>query len=90
MVSSSPVSTSQFLQLKFFVMIRLLGCIGGGSESAAELAGFYKGLQAAGAAVAFRLNIEHSPLMTDLLVSWGMLLGSLVVAAPVIFRKIKD
>lgn len=69
----------------------MLGAItSGGGGNSAELVGFYKGLQSAGAAVAYRLNSEKNPFMTDLLVSWGMLLGSLVIAAPVVWRKVKN
>ncbi|TAQ86480.1 hypothetical protein B7494_g5192 [Chlorociboria aeruginascens] len=68
----------------------LLGAISKDIRNAADLAGFYKGIQSAGAAVAFRINIWHNSFMADFLVCWIMLLGSLAVAAPVIFTKIHN
>jgi len=81
------------LQLKFLYLsgtLRLLGAIGGEGEVAAELAGFYKGLQAAGAAVAFRSNMLQNESFTDLLVVWSMLLAALVAAAPTILFSIRN
>ncbi|KAI9744327.1 MAG: hypothetical protein M1818_002479 [Claussenomyces sp. TS43310] len=70
-------------------MLRLLGAIGDGSKVSAEFAGFYKGIQAAGAAVAFRTNMLQNESLTDLIVSWSMLLAALVFAGPVILFRIK-
>lgn len=71
-------------------MPRLLGAIGGQSEVAPDLAGFYKGLQAAGAAAAFRTNMLQNEPLTDLIVVWSMLLAALVVAAPVVLFGIRN
>jgi len=54
------------------------------------MAGFYKGLQSAGAAVWWRLDGVGRPYNTIFTATWGLLAGGLVVAAPVVFLFIKD
>lgn len=56
----------------------------------ANFSGFYKGISAAGSAVTWRLDGLETPYMTNFAVSWGVLMISLVFAAPVIFVWIKD
>jgi hypothetical protein len=51
--------------------------------------GFYKGFQSAGTAIAFRVNVDKHPFMMDLFIAWGLLLGSLVIAAPTIEWRIR-
>lgn len=53
-------------------------------------AGFYKGIQSAGAAIFWRLDGLKTPYMTLFGATWGCLAASLVIAAPVIILKIKD
>ena len=67
-----------------------MGAISNSGRKAANLAGFYKGIQSAGAAVFWRLDglkVEYNSLFGA---TWGMLAGSLIIAAPVILIKIKD
>jgi hypothetical protein len=56
----------------------------------ANFTGFYKSIQSAGAAIAPAIDNRKVAYMTNLGAAWGLLAGSLVVAAPVIFIKIKD
>lgn len=67
-----------------------MGALGNSGRKLANLAGFYKGLQSAGAAVMWSLDKNKTSYMAELASNWGLLCGSLVVAAPVIFLKIKD
>ena len=60
------------------------------TASVADFAGFFKSLQSVGAAVAWKLNNLKSPFMVDLCVTWGILVGSLLCAAPMLMVKIKD
>lgn len=58
----------------------------------ANFAGYYKGLQSAGAAIIWRLDgLDNAPSYMSIFASnWILLAGSLVVAAPVMLWKIKD
>lgn len=52
--------------------------------------GFYKAFQSAGAAIFWRLDGLGKPYDTMFGATWGVLAGSLLIAAPVVFFKIKD
>lgn len=54
------------------------------------ITGFYKGIQSAGAAIFWRLDGVKTPYNTIFGATWGTLGASLIIAAPVIFMKIKD
>ncbi|KAI1388526.1 MFS general substrate transporter [Hypoxylon trugodes] len=67
-----------------------MGALSNSGRRTANMAGFYKGLQSAGAAVFWRLDgigIEYNRLFA---VTWAVCAGALLVAAPIIFYKIKD
>ncbi|KAJ5759332.1 hypothetical protein N7520_006488 [Penicillium odoratum] len=69
----------------------LMGALGNSGRKLANLAGFYKGLQSAGAAVMWSLDGQQKiPYMSEFASNWGLLCGSLLFAAPVIIFKIKD
>ncbi|CDK25878.1 unnamed protein product [Kuraishia capsulata CBS 1993] len=67
-----------------------MGALTNSSRKAAVYAGFYKGMQSAGAAIAWRLDSLNKPYRTMWASSWGILCGSLVFAIPVIFFRIKE
>lgn len=67
-----------------------MGSLSNNSRKLANFAGFYKGIQSAGAAGMWRLDAELAPYMTEFASCWGLLLGSLLIASPVIFTKVKD
>ncbi|KAA8645160.1 hypothetical protein EYZ11_009630 [Aspergillus tanneri] len=67
-----------------------MGALGNSGRKLANLAGFYKGLQSAGAAVMWSLDRDKLSYMSLFASNWGLLCGSIVVAAPVVFLKIKD
>jgi len=67
-----------------------MGALSNSGRKAANFVGFYKGLQSAGAAVMWAYDSTNPPFMTEFASNWALLLGSLVVAAPVIFLRIKD
>ncbi|ORX37399.1 putative DUF895 domain membrane protein [Kockovaella imperatae] len=52
----------------------------------ARMAGYYKGVQSAGAAVSFGMDAVKTPFLTELLVSWLMLLISLPLCAFVLYK----
>ncbi|KAK7751963.1 hypothetical protein SLS62_006106 [Diatrype stigma] len=54
------------------------------------MAGFYKGLQSAGAAVFWRLDGLKTAYNIMFAATWATCAASLLIAAPIIFIKIKD
>ena len=69
-----------------------MGAISNNSRKLANFAGFYKGIQSAGAAIIWRLDgLSSAPPYMNLFVScWVLLAGSLVIALPLVILKIKD
>jgi hypothetical protein len=67
-----------------------MGALSNSGRRSANYVGFYKGMQSAGAAVMFSLDSHKISYVAEFASNWGLLAGSLVVAAPVIFWKIKD
>ena len=67
-----------------------MGAISNNSRKLANFAGFYKGIQSAGAAIIWRIDALKSPYMNLFASCWALLAGSLVFALPVIILKIKD
>ena len=67
-----------------------MGSLSNNSRKLANFAGFYKGIQSAGAAIAYRVDALKTPYINEFAASWGMLAGSLLIAAPVFYLKIKD
>lgn len=67
-----------------------MGALSNSGRKAANFAGFYKGIQSAGAAIAWRMDAMEYPYMLQFSITWALLAGSLIFAAPVIFIKIKD
>lgn len=70
--------------------IRFMGAITNNSRKLANFAGFYKGIQSAGAAIIWRLDGYKLPYMNLFISCWVLLAGSLVIALPVMVLKIKD
>lgn len=69
---------------------RFIGAITNNGRKLANFVGFYKGIQSAGAAIAFRIDERGTSFMSEFATNWGLLLGALLLAAPVIFFKIRD
>ncbi|KAK6601150.1 UNC93-like protein 7 [Botrytis cinerea] len=67
-----------------------MGALSNSGRKTANFAGFYKGIQSAGAAIAWRIDAMEYPYLTQFAITWSLLAGSLVVAAPVIFLNIKE
>lgn len=43
-----------------------------------------------GSACAWRVSNEELPFLVDLAVTWGLVMGSLLIAAPVLMGRIKN
>lgn len=67
-----------------------MGALSNSGRKTANFAGFYKGIQSAGAAIFWSIDSHEVSFMSEFASSWGILAGSLLIAAPVIFIKIKD
>ena len=67
-----------------------MGAMSNNSRKLANLAGFYKGLQSAGAAIIASIDRRGVPYMNEFASCWGLLAGSLIIALPVMFKRIND
>jgi len=68
----------------------LMGSLTNNSRKLANFAGFYKGIQSAGNAAASSIDAGNASYMSEFATNWGLLSGSLLIAAPVIFTKIRE
>ena len=89
-----------------------MGSLSNNARKLANFAGFYKGIQSAGAAGMWRyvstrtflfftlccivsdsefsLDAQKTPYMTEFASCWGLLVGSMLIASPIIFFKVKE
>lgn len=69
-----------------------MGAITNNGRKLANFAGFYKGIQSAGAAIIWRLDgLDDPPPYMNLFAScWALLAGGLLIALPVVLIRIKD
>ncbi|KAL1861897.1 hypothetical protein Plec18167_001316 [Paecilomyces lecythidis] len=67
-----------------------MGALTNNSRKLANFAGFYKGIQSAGAAITWRMDAMGIAFIREFAASWGLLAGSIVIASPVVFLKIKE
>lgn len=67
-----------------------MGALSNSGRKSANYAGFYKGIQSAGAAVVWSMDFHNASFAAEFASNWGLLGGSLLFAAPVIFLRIKD
>ncbi|KXT09399.1 hypothetical protein AC579_8489 [Pseudocercospora musae] len=67
-----------------------MGAITNNSRRLANYAGFYKGIQSAGAAIMWRIDGEGLAYMSEFASCWALLAGSLVIALPVMLMQIRD
>lgn len=70
--------------------IWIMGAMSNNPKKTSLYAGFYKGIQSAGAAIAWRLDAVHTPYMSMFASSWVLVQGSLLIAVPLIFFMISD
>ncbi|KAI2633447.1 putative MFS transporter [Xylaria nigripes] len=63
----------------------LIGTESNSSARAAILVGAYKTLQAAGGAMAWRINALHTSPLTQFGMDWGLCIGSLVIILPTVW-----
>lgn len=68
----------------------LLGTFSNNPKKVALYASFYKSLQSAFAAIVWRLDAMLVSYMSMFASSWGLILGTMLIASPLIFFKITD
>lgn len=85
----NPLVSSQ-LSLTPAPTSRYMGALSNSGRKGANFAGFYKGIQSAGAAVMWSVDFHNASYAAEFASNWGLLGGSLLIAAPVIFLRIKD
>ena len=81
---------NSLLRLLSLTKIRLMGALSNNGRKLANYAGFYKGIQSAGNAIAAAIDTAKVPYMSEFGANWGLLAGSLLIAAPVIWMKVQD
>ena len=67
-----------------------MGALTNNGRKLANFAGFYKGIQSAGAAIVYRIDALKAPFVNIFASSWALLAAALLIAAPLIFTKIPD
>lgn len=67
-----------------------MGALTNNGRKLANFAGFYKGIQSAGAAVVFALDYHRLPFLNMFASCWALLGASLLIALPLIWLKIPD
>lgn len=91
-VSTGKLDISIYRGVSGLTTHRFMGALTNNSRKLANFAGFYKGIQSAGAAIIWRMDGLNSPppYMNLFASCWGLLAGGLLIAAPVMFIKIQD
>jgi hypothetical protein len=67
-----------------------MGALSNSGRRSANYVGFYKGIQSAGAAVMWSLDSKKTSFLAEYISNFVLLGVSLLIAAPVIFLKVKD
>lgn len=67
-----------------------MGALSNSGRRSANYVGFYKGIQSAGAAVMWALDAHKISFLAEYISNFALLGASLLIAAPVIFLKIKN
>ena len=94
MRSGRQPSTGKFLihlpRNHLLIWHRYIGALSNSGRRSANYVGFYKGIQSAGGAVMWALDSVPISFMSEYASNFALLGGSLLVAAPIIFLRIKD
>ena len=67
-----------------------MGSLTNNGRKLANFAGFYKGIQSAGAAITPAIDTGKPSYMSEFATNWALLATSLVIAAPLIWWKVQD
>ncbi|KAJ1911264.1 hypothetical protein H4219_005993 [Mycoemilia scoparia] len=64
----------------------IMGCLTNDPQTSARYAGFYKGIQSLGAAIAWQVDAKDKKLMDQVIINWVFVVASLILFVPVIMR----
>ncbi|KAL6650208.1 hypothetical protein ACP70R_009133 [Stipagrostis hirtigluma subsp. patula] len=68
----------------------IIGALANDSQILSRYVGFYKGVQSAGAAVAWQIDTHHTSRISQLIVNWGLMTVSYPLLALLVFLAVKD
>uniref|UniRef100_A0A0A9E7V7 UNC93-like protein 1 n=1 Tax=Arundo donax TaxID=35708 RepID=A0A0A9E7V7_ARUDO len=68
----------------------IIGALANDSQILSRYVGFYKGVQSAGAAVAWQIDTRKTSLLSQLIVNWGLMTVSYPLLALLVFLAVKD
>ncbi|RCV32490.1 hypothetical protein SETIT_7G007000v2 [Setaria italica] len=68
----------------------IIGALANDSQILSRYVGFYKGVQSAGAAVAWQVDRRKTSLISQLIVNWGLMTISYPLLALLVFLAVKD
>lgn len=68
----------------------IIGALANDSQILSRYVGFYKGVQSAGAAVAWQVDTHKRSLLSQLIVNWGLTTISYPLLALLVFLAVKD
>uniref|UniRef100_A0A2P2N2R4 UNC93-like protein 1 n=1 Tax=Rhizophora mucronata TaxID=61149 RepID=A0A2P2N2R4_RHIMU len=68
----------------------VIGALADDSEILSRYVGFYKGMQSAGAAVAWQIDKHKVPMLSQLIVNWSLTTLSYPLLAVLVFFAVKD
>ncbi|KAL3521731.1 hypothetical protein ACH5RR_019880 [Cinchona calisaya] len=68
----------------------VIGALADDSEILSRYAGFYKGVQSAGAAVSWQVDEHHAPFLNQLIVNWTLTTISYPLLAVLVILAVKD
>ncbi|KAK8963750.1 UNC93-like protein 1 [Platanthera guangdongensis] len=68
----------------------VIGALADDTETLSRYSGFYKGVQSAGAAAAWQVDEHKTPLVSQLIVSWGLTTVSYPLLALLVILAVKD
>lgn len=68
----------------------VIGALADDTEILSRYTGFYKGVQSAGAAVAWQIDTQKVPFLNELITNWALMTVSFPLLALLIIRAVKD
>ncbi|KAG8390474.1 hypothetical protein BUALT_Bualt01G0087200 [Buddleja alternifolia] len=68
----------------------IIGALADDSEILSRYTGFYKGVQSAGAAVAWQIDTHKVPFLNELITNWALMTVSYPLLALLIMKAVKD
>ncbi|KAL3714823.1 hypothetical protein ACJRO7_006686 [Eucalyptus globulus] len=67
-----------------------IGCLADDSETLSRYAGFYKGVQSAGAAVSWQIDTRKVPFLSELIVNWSLMTAGYPLLLVLVMLAVKD